>query len=110
MIREIIKDILDELGYTTITCNDGEQAIDYYRKHHKEIELVIIDIVLPKINGYDCFLELKKINPHIKAIVSSGQATNDEVEKMILEGALGFIQKPFEINYLSKMINEALRN
>ena len=41
LIREIIKDILDELGYTTITCNDGEQAIDYYKKHHKEIELVI---------------------------------------------------------------------
>jgi CheY-like chemotaxis protein len=110
LIRDIIKDILGELGYTTFTCVDGRQGIEYYKEHHKEIDLVIIDIVLPKINGYDCFVELKKINPHIKAIVSSGQATSDEVEKMIMEGALGFIQKPFEINYLSKMINEALGN
>lgn len=108
LIREITKDVLGELGYTAITCNDGEQAIEYYKKHHKGIDLVIIDIILPKINGYDCFIELKKVNPHVKAIVSSGQATNDEVEKLITEGAFGFVQKPYEINYLSKMISKAL--
>jgi len=108
LIRDIAREIVQEFGYASETCCDGEQAIAYYRDHYLEIDLVILDLIMPKINGHDCFSALKKINPDIKAIVSSGYAIDDEVNKILKEGASGFLKKPFEMNDLLNCIKKAL--
>jgi PAS domain S-box-containing protein len=108
LIRDLSKEMLAEMGYTVTTCNDGEEAVEYYKKYYNKIDLLIIDLIMPKRNGYECFMEIKKINPKVKAIVSSGFSIDSEARKVINEGALGFIQKPFGMNELSQVVKDAI--
>ena len=108
LIREMFIQMLDELGYATATCNNGEEALEYYRDHHKDIDLVIIDLMMPRLSGYDCIKGLKNINSNVKVIISSGYSVDGGVSRIIKEGALGFIKKPFDINELSEVVYEAI--
>ena len=107
-VRHLFEEMLTELGYTTISCDNGEEAAEYYRKHYKEIDLVILDVMMPELNGHDCYVKLKKTNPDIKALITSGYSDDEGVNKIIGKGALGFIQKPFTINELSKVVYKAI--
>lgn len=109
LISDMASEILTDLGYTVTTCSNGQEGVEHYRKHHNKIDLVILDIVMPKMGGYDCFMELKKINPDVRVIISSGYTINGGAKKIMDEGALGFVQKPFKISKLSVEIARVLR-
>jgi two-component system, cell cycle sensor histidine kinase and response regulator CckA len=68
-----------------------------------------LDIVMPRINGYDCFCELRKINGAIKALIMSGYAISGEAQRIIDAGASKFIHKPFTMDVLAQAIHEVLR-
>jgi PAS domain S-box-containing protein len=104
----ISKYILEDLGYSVVTCLNGREAVEYYRKHYVGIDLVIIDIMMPELSGRDCFHEMKKINPSIKAVVSTGFGLNQEVEAVLKDGARDFIHKPFENAKLSQVVSKIL--
>ncbi|MFH0921498.1 MAG: CHASE4 domain-containing protein [Fibrobacterota bacterium] len=110
LIRDMAAEILKEIGYTVLTAADGQAAVEFYRDHFKEIDLIILDLIMPKMGGVDCFFELKKINPGVRAIIASGYSANGDAQKMLSNGAKGFIQKPFDIPRLSKLIQDALQN
>jgi DNA-binding NtrC family response regulator len=63
---------------------------------------------MPELSGYDCYVKLKKVDPDIKAIICSGYSVDERVNKIIEKGALGFIQKPFDIKELSKVVYNAI--
>ncbi|MBN2036902.1 MAG: response regulator [Chitinispirillaceae bacterium] len=107
-IRAMVTDMVQELGYAITTCSDGIEALDYYRAHSKEIDLVILDMIMPRMGGYDCFRELKKINPQVRVLAVSGYVINDEFRNMQDQGALGFVAKPFTIPMLSEALQKAL--
>lgn len=109
LISDMASEILTDLGYTVATCSNGQEGVEHYRKHHNKIDLVILDIVMPKMGGYDCFRELKKINPDVRVIISSGYSINGGAKKIMDKGASGFIQKPFKISNLSEAIAGVLR-
>ena len=109
MIREMASEIIKDLGYSVVTCKDGQDALDYYMTHTGEIDLVILDIIMPRLGGYNCFKAMKAINPGLKAIACSGYVINDEVKNMLDQGAMGFIQKPFTIKTFAKAIQSALQ-
>ena len=104
----ISKHILEDLGYSVVTCLNGREAVKYYRKHHAGIDLVIIDIMMPELSGRGCFHEMKKINPSVKAIISTGFGLNQEVEAVLKDGARDFIHKPFENARLSQVVSKIL--
>ncbi|MBT3198347.1 MAG: response regulator [Phycisphaerales bacterium] len=87
--------ILESAGHSVLTCTNPHTSLDYYKKHYMSIALVIIDVVMPKMNGSDLFLEMKSVNPAIKAIMISGQCNEDVVTKCLTGGALEFVRKPF---------------
>lgn len=109
LIRDITEEILQDLGYTVTLCQDGEEAVEIYQKNFRDFDLVIIDIIMPKLGGLRCFLELKKINPNVMVIVSSGYATKEEKEKLLKAGIMGIVQKPFTIDNLSKVVLKVLK-
>ncbi len=109
VVREVGADVLRHLGYEVITAADGLQAIDYYKNHAEEIDLVIIDLVMPRMNGRDCFLAMKAINPNVRAILSSGYEPDGSVQELLNEGALGFAQKPYNVVQLSQTVARALK-
>jgi len=108
IVREITSDALGIMGYQVVECRDGATALEYYRKKHEEIDLVILDMVMPSMNGWDAFKEMKKINPEIKALLISGFARDELLEQARQEGLLGFVKKPIEVIALSQAVALAL--
>jgi PAS domain S-box-containing protein len=105
---DISKRILEDLGYSVATCGNGREAVDYYRAHHANIDMAIIDVMMPELSGCDCFRELQKIDPQVKAIISTGYGLTGEIEAVLKEGAAGFIQKPFASAALSQILSRIL--
>jgi Signal transduction histidine kinase len=110
MVRAIASEMIKEMGYSVVTSIDGQDALEYYQTHSGDIDLVILDIIMPRLGGYDCFKAMKAINPKIKALACSGYVINDEAKKMLDDGALGFIQKPFSMKTFSKAIHAFLHD
>lgn len=100
--------LLRELGFRVTSFSDSSTAIEYYAQHHDTIDLVILDLNMPNLNGKQCFQELKKIRPEVRAIISTGCNVDSEAEGLFQSGIGGLIQKPFPIKKLLQTINEVL--
>jgi len=109
-VREFLKEILIEYGYTVIESSDGEDAIEAFTRHRDHIKLLILDVVLPGKNGIELYHEIKTIRQDMKAIFMSGYARDILYKKGILEEGLNFIQKPVSPYELLKKVREALDN
>jgi len=107
-VRSVCKTMLEKLGYSVSTCNDGIGALDFYKEKGEEIDLVILDLMMPIMGGKQTFIQLKKMNPEIKVILSSGYSLDGEVQELIDSGVKGFIQKPYIKSELSKVVHDAL--
>jgi len=108
VIREMTVDILSDLGYTANACGDGEEALSWFREHHAVCDLVLLDLTMPKLNGRECFRAMKEIAPSMKVIITSGHAIDKEIDDLLHEGVNAFLQKPYEIERLSEIVNLAL--
>jgi len=108
VVIDVGKAILEELGYTVLLAKSGQEAVDVYAERMEEIDLVILDMVMPTVSGGETYDRLKEINPGIKVILSSGYSLNGQASGILERGCCGFIQKPFNVNELSKKIREVL--
>jgi PAS domain S-box-containing protein len=100
---------LKKLGYKIITANSGAQAIKLYKKNINRIDLVILDIIMPEISGRETFLELKRIDPNVKVVLSSGYSREGKAKEILKEGAIAFLQKPYKLFELTNIINESIK-
>ncbi len=108
LIIHVTKEILQSLGYRILTARSGREAIDIYQKHRDDIDLVILDMILPGMNGSEIFDCLKRANPDLKAILSSGYSMDGEAQKILARGCRAFLQKPFDVQSLSQTVREIL--
>jgi two-component system, cell cycle sensor histidine kinase and response regulator CckA len=108
MILDANRQLLTRLGYQVIPATSGEEALDIYREKVEAIDLVMIDMVMPKMSGGDLFSRLRAINPEVRTILSSGYSINDTAQKILDQGCNGFIQKPFDLAQLSTTIRSVL--
>lgn len=106
MILEVGSALLMSLGYTVITATDGRDAVNAYRDKRSKIDLVILDMVMPGMSGGETYDALKKINKAVKVILSSGYSIDKEAKDIIKRGGNAFIQKPFNLEALSKKVRE----
>ncbi|MHC4873995.1 MAG: hybrid sensor histidine kinase/response regulator [Planctomycetota bacterium] len=100
--------ILEDMGFNIISAENGKQALDIFKQNSKSIDLVILDMIMPEMNGKECFTKMKKISPEVKVILSSGYSRDTEVQSMVSEGLKGFIRKPFRTESLCETIKDAL--
>ncbi len=105
---EVGEEILHELGYKVITARNGLEALAAYKDHEKEIDLVILDMIMPDMGGGKTYDELKKINPDIKVLLSSGYSISGEASEILERGCNDFIQKPFNMKQLSEKMRHIL--
>ena len=108
IIRSMTFELLTDLGYNVILAEDGEQGIDIYRKKQQSIDLVILDMVMPKLNGKECFYEMRAINPDVKVLLSSGFARNASINSLKYDGLYGFIKKPYNLSEISQILHKAI--
>ena len=108
MILEIGKDMLEKLGYRVIAAKSGRQALEIYERDQNEIDMVILDMIMPDLSGAETYEGLKVINPALKTLLSSGYSLNGKAQAILDSGCQGFIQKPFNLKTLSRKIREIL--
>jgi two-component system, cell cycle sensor histidine kinase and response regulator CckA len=108
IIVDAASGMLSTLGYTVYEAVNGQEAVDTYMGKKDRIDLVILDIIMPGMSGAQILRKLKEINPGVKVILSSGYGLQGEVRKVMEEGCMGFIQKPYNFRDLSGMIHKIL--
>ncbi|NQS98976.1 MAG: PAS domain S-box protein [candidate division Zixibacteria bacterium] len=108
IVRNLGTSILQQFGYNILTAIDGADAVEIYQKMGAEIDLVILDLTMPKKSGRETFLDLKKANPEVKIVISSGFSRIGSVDDLMKMGAKGFVQKPYRIGQLLSTVREAL--
>ncbi|MBW2613622.1 MAG: response regulator, partial [Deltaproteobacteria bacterium] len=107
-ILESVKNMLENLGYSVMTALDGMEAVELYELHAGDIDLVVIDMIMPKMGGVEAFDIIKDKDPHLKAIFCSGYSMNSFAQEFLERGSAGFIQKPFKMLKLSQMVRDIL--
>jgi CheY-like chemotaxis protein len=109
VILEVGKELLEAMGYRVLTAGDGKEAIEIYEKNRDNIDLVILDMVMPQMGGGEAYDKMKEINHKIKVLLSSGYSIDSQAKKILARGCDAFIQKPFGMQKLSQMIREVLQ-
>jgi PAS domain S-box-containing protein len=102
-VRGLGREMLHELGFEAITANDGREALELFKKN-PAINLVILDLTMPHMDGEQCFRELRQIRPDMKVIMSSGYNEQEVTQKFAGKGLAGFIQKPYKLSVLKAAI------
>jgi CheY-like chemotaxis protein len=108
MILDVGERMLNKLGYDVLTAANGVEALEIYRKHKDRIDVIILDMVMPKMNGSETFDRIKEINPGAKVLLSSGYSITSQATEILSRGCDGFIQKPFNLQGLSQNIRLVL--
>ena len=108
MVVEVGCRIIEKLGYKVLAAKTGKEAIAVYKTNQSKIDMVILDMIMPEIGGSETYDRLKEINPAIKVLLSSGYSINGLATEILERGCDGFIQKPFNIQKLSKQVRQIL--
>jgi CheY-like chemotaxis protein len=106
--RSVGQEILEEFGYKVLTASDGESALELYCKEQKRIDLVLLDLIMPGMNGRECLEELLKVNPRLKVVMTCSGFLGGSNKKLIESKAKGFLSKPYEIGEFPRVIRDAL--
>jgi len=107
-LRKLAGSILGEFGYTVIEARDGHEAVEKFSARKEAVNLVILDVIMPKKNGREAYEEIKKINPQVKALFISGYTAEIVHTRGILDSGLNFLSKPIMPDQLLKKVREIL--
>jgi PAS domain S-box-containing protein len=107
VMRATAEAILEELGYEILLAEDGRAGLECFAERHAEIDLVLLDMVMPEMNGRDCFLEMRKIDPDARVVLSSGFTLDEDLDDLRKRGLRGFVRKPYRVADLSLALARA---
>jgi len=107
MIREVSSLMLEDIGFDVLEAADGQEGIEIYQQYQDKIVAILLDMTMPRLDGEGCFRELKRINPDVKVILSSGYNKQDVTNRFDGSGLAGFVQKPYNLNELEKSLRLA---
>ncbi|MBW2277491.1 MAG: response regulator [Deltaproteobacteria bacterium] len=107
-LRKMFRRLLEKLGYEVICVANGELALEAYRERQAEIDVVLLDLVMPVMNGSTCFRGLKELDPDVRVIITTGRAIDETADKMLRDGAVAFVEKPVLPAQLSQVLADVL--
>jgi CheY-like chemotaxis protein len=108
LIIQVGRDIIESLGYEVLVAENGKKAVEIYENNMEDIDMVMLDIIMPVMDGGETYDTLKEIDPDIKVLLSSGYGINGQATEILDRGCNGFIQKPFNMKTLSRKIRDVL--
>ena len=108
IILSIGRQLLEKLGYRVLTAASGEAGIDMFRQKRDAIDLVVLDMIIPDMDGREVYRKIKRINPRVKVLISSGFNIDRFASQFLLDSRDGFIQKPFGLQNLSETLDRLL--
>jgi CheY-like chemotaxis protein len=104
LLRHVGKEMMQKLGCTVIEAENGLEAVDAFKRHRDDISLVVLDLVMPKMDGSETFRELRKMDPEVKILIATGFTDDDVVDQLLADGAAGFVEKPFTKETLAEAV------
>ncbi|MFP4672804.1 MAG: PAS domain S-box protein [Desulfohalobiaceae bacterium] len=107
-IRDLTQEMLENMGYTVLCAASGEEALQIFQDQHQDIDVVLLDIGMPGMGGYNCMLKMLGIDPGARVLIASGYAGKLNVEQAMQAGAVGFMSKPFQMRDLGEKLVELL--
>jgi PAS domain S-box-containing protein len=108
VVRTMTARMLERLGYEVLLSEHSSEAMKIYEKQWREIDLVLLDMMLPGISGRATFDGLRRVNPRARVLLFSGYSADGEADALVRSGAVGFLQKPFSFAGLSESIAAAM--
>ncbi len=109
IVRNIAARLLTGLGHTVHTCADGVDGVEYFRRNHDRIDLVVLDLIMPNLSGAETFARLREVDAQIPILISSGFSGDGGAQSLLNEGAAGFLNKPFRTEDLAREVTRILR-
>ena len=107
-VRTILGKMLERWGHTVHLMKDGEEAVAFFREHTDEIDLVILDMTMPRMDGGEALRELRIIRGDIRIVLTSGYGPPDVMKLYPDDSRIGFLQKPLQMSPLSKIVKQML--
>jgi two-component system cell cycle sensor histidine kinase/response regulator CckA len=107
-VRNMAAQMLDMLGYKVISANDGIQGMEIFKSRHQEIDLILLDLTMPRMNGYELFREIRKIKPDAATILMSGYNEESAAEDLQGKARSGFLHKPFDFTDLRNKLRATI--
>jgi CheY-like chemotaxis protein len=107
-VRGVIRAMLETLGYEVVEAADGAEAVEIFRQRAAEIDLVILDLVMPRLTGEAALAQIRRIAPGVPAILISGYDESGRIREIVAGGFGGFLQKPFRRQDLGRKARELL--
>lgn len=108
MIWDVISNMLKTLGYTVLLAANGQEAVDIYRSNPGQIDLVLLDMVMPEMNAREAFFILKEMDPDVNVLLSSGFVSEEDTQDVLSAGARGFLRKPYSMHDLAQKVRDIL--
>jgi CheY-like chemotaxis protein len=108
IVRNYAARALRALGYRVTVCADGREGLRTYESARGDIDLVILDLIMPEFSGADVFREMKRIQPDVRVLLSSGFSRSRMADELLNEGAVGFLNKPFGLQEISAQMKRLI--
>jgi two-component system cell cycle sensor histidine kinase/response regulator CckA len=108
IVREMWSDFLKTLGYRVITAQDGKEGVAIVEQNRDGIDLVILDLIMPRLGGRETLEKIREIKPDVKVIITSGYSEYERARDLFGEKTIGFIPKPSQLREISEKVREAL--
>jgi two-component system cell cycle sensor histidine kinase/response regulator CckA len=106
LMLRILNQVFSEHGFQVFAAADGEAAIEIFRSHKREIDIVLLDLGIPKGPGWNLFLKMREEYPDVRAVITSAYLDDDSKSKMTHPGIMGFIDKPYMLNELVETLKK----
>ncbi len=108
IIRYVLRAHLEDLGFDVLAAGRAESALEIYRDSGSRIDLILLDLHLPAMTGRQCFVALKQLDSRARIIITTGSTLDEDREQWLRDGAVGFINKPFNLDDVTALVNQVL--
>jgi PAS domain S-box-containing protein len=108
-VRDTVRRMLEDCGFTVIEAADGADGVDVFRRHAAEIAVVLLDMTMPKLNGEEVYREIRALRQDVPVILNSGYDEVDATQRIASEGPVAFVQKPFNSGQLAEKLSRVFK-
>ena len=108
LMLRLLEKFLSQQGYQVLIASDGEEAVEVYHLHRLEIDVVLLDVGLPKLTGWDVLLKMKEDNPDVKVVIATGYLAPKMKTDMLRIAVKHFVDKPYVLDELVETIQSLI--
>ncbi len=105
----MLKEVFEMHGFRVYTASNGREGVDLYKRHQPNIDLVILDMLMPVMDGKSAYREIKQLDESQKVIIISGYSKREDLQEMLSNESVSFMSKPFQLNDIIEKVEEVLK-